>query len=301
MEFYQLVYFKKIAESENITKASADLNISQPSLSRSLKNLESELGVQLFNREGKKLLLNENGIVFLGYTDHILDTLNEAREKMKQQASVYLPPVNIAMIHDNRLLPQLLAAFHQSYPHIHINLYHFSSPHKIPAECSLVLHASEEMIGSSPFRKSTKLLSEECMIGLSREHPMAKQETLSLQALSKESFIVLSQENSFGAFSRGFFQILGFKPKIIVECDSQIMIDSLVAQNVGLALFPSETWEPSKEQIVLKRIENHHLYQPLYVSCTSAMTDPSTQLFYDYAVAFFKAFENRPDAPSCPI
>lgn len=288
MELYQLIYFRKIAESENITKASADLNVSQPSLSRSLKNLEMELGVQLFNREGKRLLLNENGISFLGYTNHILDTIDEAKEKMKQQASVFLPPIHIAMIHDNRLLPQLIAAFHRSYPHIRINLHHFSSPAKVPTECTLVLHASEEMVGSSPFCKSSKLLTEECMIGLSREHPMAELENLDLQALTGEPFIVLSQENSFGEFSRGFFHILGFQPKIIMECDSQVMIDSLVARNAGLALYPSQTWEPAKEQVVLKRIYQHRLYQPLYISCTSAMPDPSTELFYVYAEAFFK-------------
>lgn len=288
MELYQLIYFKKIAESENITKASADLNISQPSLSRSLKNLENELGVQLFNREGKRLLLNENGISFLGYTNHILDTLNEAREKMKQQASICLPPINIAMIHDNRLLPRLITSFHQSYPHIRINLHHFSSPGKVPPECTLVLHASEEMIGSSPFCKSSKLLTEECMIGLSRAHPMAGKESLDLQELTGEPFIVLSQENSFGEFSRGFFRILGFQPAIIMECDSQVMIDALVALNAGLALYPSQTWEPNRERVVLKRIDQHHLYQPLYISCTSAMPDPSTQLFYVYTEAFFK-------------
>ncbi|MCI8464271.1 MAG: LysR family transcriptional regulator [Lachnospiraceae bacterium] len=288
MELYQLIYFKKIAESENITKASMDLNISQPSLSRSLKNLETELGIQLFNREGKRLLLNESGISFLGYTNHILDTLNEAREKMKQQASISLPPLHIAMIHDNRLLPRLIAAFHQSYPHIHITLSHFSSPGRVPSECTLVIHASEEMAGASPFCKSSKLLTEECMIGLSREHPMAKQENLDLQTLAGEPFIVLSQENSFGEFSRGFFHILGFQPKIVMDCDSQVMIDSLVAQNVGLALYPSQTWEAAREKVVLKRIEQHRLYQPLYISCTATMPDPSTQLFYVYAEAFFK-------------
>ena len=126
------------------------------------------------------------------------------------------------------------------------------------------------------------------MIGLSKNHPMAGKESLELQELTGEPFIVLSQDNSFGEFSRGFFRILGFQPKIIMESDSQVMIDSLVAQNVGLALYPSQSWEPARERVVLKRIDQHHLYQPLYISCTSAMPDPSTQLFYVYAEAFFK-------------
>lgn len=293
MELYQLVYFKKIAESENITKVSAELNISQPSLSRSLKNLETELGVQLFDRVGRKLLLNENGRVFLGYANHILDTLNGVVGRMKQQASLDLPPVNIAMIHDNRLLPTLLAAFHRAYPNVHMNLHHFSSPYSIPEECGVALHASEEMIDSFPFRKSARLLQEECLIGLAGTHPLAGREKLSLQELSREDFIVLSQKNSFGEFSRSFFRLLGLKPKIVMECDSQIMIDSLVAEGVGLAMFPSQTWQADRTRILLKEIENHHLYQPLYISFTSSIPSVSTQLFYNFTVDFFERMADQ--------
>ena len=87
MEFYQLVYFKQIAESENISQSAIQLNISQPALSRSLKNLEQELGVQLFNRQGKKLVLNNHGLAFLHYANRVLDTLNEGKETENQSQS----------------------------------------------------------------------------------------------------------------------------------------------------------------------------------------------------------------------
>ena len=286
MEFYQLLYFKKIAESENITKTSADLNVSQPSLSRSLKNLETELGVQLFDRNGKKLLLNKNGTAFLGYVNHILDTLSEATQKMTELVSAPLTPLKIATMNDNCLMPQLISAFHRAYPHIHIQLRVFSSVNTVPADCTVALHSSEE-VSSSAF-KSAKLLTEECLIGLSVDHPLAKREYLTLDELTKEPFIVLSQQSSYGEFSRYFFRLLGFQPPIIMECDNQIMLDAMVAENVGLALYPSRTWAPDKERVVLKRIENHHLYQPVYISYISAIPDPSTELFWSFAISYFQ-------------
>lgn len=286
MEFYQLLYFKKIAESENITKASTELNISQPSLSRSLKNLEIELGVQLFDRNGKKLLLNKYGTVFLGYVDHILDTLTEASSKMTELVSMPLAPLKIATMNDNCLIPKLISAFHQSYPYIHIQLYLFSSVNTIPAECTVALHASEE-VSSSAF-KSTKLLTEECLIGLSIDHPLAKQNYLTVDDLTQESFIILNQQNSYGEFSRYFFRLLGFQPSIIMECGNQIMLDAMVAENVGLALYPSKTWEPNRTRVVLREIKNHHLYQPFYISYISSVADPSTELFWDFALSYFQ-------------
>ena len=241
MEFYQLVYFKQIAESENISQSAIQLNISQPALSRSLKNLEQELGVQLFNRQGKKLVLNNHGLAFLHYANRVLDTLNEAKQKIKQDSVAFLPPLNLAVM----------------------------------------------LVSSLPPEKSFKLLTEECLIGLSVHHPLASKDALDLHDLSTEPFIVLSQENSFGEFSRGFFRILGIQPHIILESDSQIMIDSLVAQNVGLALYPSETWFPSSGQVLLKRIRDHQLYQPLYISCNATVADSSTELFYSHAKSYF--------------
>ncbi len=77
MELTQLKQFKAIAECENLTEASERLHISQPALSMSLKKLEDELGVQLFDRVKKYIYLNEAGRTVLTYVNHILHSLKE--------------------------------------------------------------------------------------------------------------------------------------------------------------------------------------------------------------------------------
>lgn len=72
MELRQLIYFMAIVEHQTMHAASEALLISQPALSRSLSNLEDELGLQLFNREKKRLVLNENGEMVLPYIKRIL-------------------------------------------------------------------------------------------------------------------------------------------------------------------------------------------------------------------------------------
>ena len=63
MNLTNLSYFLKVAEKEHITQAAEELHITQPALSRAISNLEQELGVKLFEREGKNISLNENGII----------------------------------------------------------------------------------------------------------------------------------------------------------------------------------------------------------------------------------------------
>lgn len=78
MELLQIKYFRIIAETENISKATQQLFIAQPSLSQTLKRLEDELGVPLFDRKGKKITLNKAGRIFLKYCDEITASIENA-------------------------------------------------------------------------------------------------------------------------------------------------------------------------------------------------------------------------------
>lgn len=84
MELTQLRYFKEIAELENMTKAAEKLHISQPALSKAIKNLEMELGVELFDRSRKRIQLNENGRIVLEQYTVILGEIEVMKKKLRQ-------------------------------------------------------------------------------------------------------------------------------------------------------------------------------------------------------------------------
>lgn len=79
MEYLHIEYFVKVAETENLSRAAEMLNVSQPSLSQTIRRLEDELGVELFDRKGKRIVLNDAGKRFLVYANQSLNALNEAR------------------------------------------------------------------------------------------------------------------------------------------------------------------------------------------------------------------------------
>lgn len=80
MELRQLQYFLAIAECENMTQAAKMIHISQPSLSANLRDLEQELGFQLFNRMGKRLELNDSGRYYAKRVQEALGILEEAQK-----------------------------------------------------------------------------------------------------------------------------------------------------------------------------------------------------------------------------
>jgi len=88
MELYQLRYFVAVADAGNFTRASERNNISQPSLSQQIKNLESELGHKLFHRLGRRAVPTEAGQVFLDRVRRILISVEDASKELKDSPTL---------------------------------------------------------------------------------------------------------------------------------------------------------------------------------------------------------------------
>lgn len=83
MNFYQLVYFRKVAETKNISRAAEELLVTQPAVSKQVRALEEELGEKLFDRIGKKVFLTKTGQVLLAHADRILRSIEEAKTAVR--------------------------------------------------------------------------------------------------------------------------------------------------------------------------------------------------------------------------
>ena len=84
MQIHQLEQFCAIARIEHMTKAAAELHVSQPTLSLNISRLEDELGTELFDRSGRNIRLNEYGTTFLYHVERILDELETAKQERQQ-------------------------------------------------------------------------------------------------------------------------------------------------------------------------------------------------------------------------
>lgn len=111
MEFLQLEYFKTIAECQHITKAATKLMVSQPSLSNTLARIEGELGVQLFDRQGRNIVLNDFGRILLKHANNILrevDNLKAEIGGLEQQKKKTLTTASNSAMYNIDWLPAFL-------------------------------------------------------------------------------------------------------------------------------------------------------------------------------------------------
>ena len=278
MELRHLKYFKLIAETENISDASRRLHISQPFLSRMLHLLEEELGLSLFDRYGKKIKLNRNGKILYCYALKMLDLESQAIQELTSVTEKETPSLKLILFNTTKLFPELIAGFSDSHPDIRFSISNYEKD-RMKKPYDVVIHASDKLASLLP---SHLLFQEECVLGMSINHPLASEQEITPQMLQNEKFILLTQENTLGDLTRRYFIPLGIHPRVPLECENQQTVTALVEQNMGLAFFPSRTWNITNDHIVLRKIGNYTLNRNIYLSCSSPEPSESVSIFIDY-------------------
>lgn len=233
MELLQMKYFRIIAETENISKAAEQLYIAQPSLSMTLKRLEDELGVPLFDRNGKKIALNKAGGIFLKYCDEIFTSIDNARLELDELKGSETADVNIEVRSASLLIPEIIRKLQDKNSHI--------MPHIFQSGCTdadLTIYSDiSEHSGSSVL-----LIREPLGIVIPETHPLAHSSEIYRKDIEQYSFISLSSDCSLYKIISHFCEKANFQPNISAYVDSPALMRELLKMGMGAAFVPKYTW-----------------------------------------------------------
>ena len=215
-----LEYFIAIAEKGSVSKAAEALYVSQPSLSRVLKTMETEMGVPLFRRTPKGVSLTEQGEKLYGTAKSAIGLLNTAEQSIKSKGTqkpaltVYAAPIGSSPL-------DAVAAFERLHPEIAVD-YHlimcdygsFTYPCRLSQENTVVMVPS---LGEMPsgndviFKKFQRL--DACIV-VPESHRLAGRSEVGLDELRDETFILPAANTIYWHYAQGFFRDVGFTPKI---------------------------------------------------------------------------------------
>lgn len=242
MEWQQLAYFHKVAQLQHFTRAAAELSISQPALSRSIARLEEELGVPLFERRGRTVILNRYGEIFLRRVNRAMQEISYGRSEIQDLIDPEHGTVSLAFLPSfgTQLIPDLLHAFRLRYPRINFQL------HQDVANPILdMLEAGEiDFCLSSPVvtRKGIQwmpLLTEELFIVVPKTHRLANRTGIKLNELAEDQFVFLKKGYTVRTLTEQYCQEAGFAPKIAFVSEEIATAAGLVTADLGVALLPN--------------------------------------------------------------
>src|ERR1041385_7472199 len=144
MELRHLRYFIDVAEEQNVTRAAARLHVSQPPLSRQIRDLEDELGIALFEHRAKAVRLTEAGRVFLTEARAVLQRADDAVQMAKAVAGGKRGEIHVGYAPSLavELLPRALKYFQESSPDVHVQLQDLSTREMLRGLNEGKLHAA---------------------------------------------------------------------------------------------------------------------------------------------------------------
>ncbi|WP_308635194.1 LysR family transcriptional regulator [Paenibacillus silvisoli] len=244
MELLQLHYFRTVAKVEQITKAAQELNIAQPSLSKTIARLEENIGVPLFDRQGRTIRLNAYGRVLLKRVEHIFQEIEEANREIRDLSGLDKGIITIAVSLTN-LLPDMLGAFLTQHPNVHFR--QVVEPVSVmkqlleSGEIDMCLTFAEI---DGPDIEWKPLRTEEVKLLVPDHHPLAGRESVHVSELRDESFIGVRPGYWFRQWTDGLcMKAAGFVPHTTIEVDEVDAVLLLFKQGHGLVLSPDLAWQ----------------------------------------------------------
>ena len=215
MELRHLRYFVAVAEEENVTRAAERLHVSQPPLSRQIRDLEEELGVELFERTARSVRLTGAGKIFLGEARAVLQRADEAKAKIRDAGNLPEGPLSVGFAPSLTvdLLPDALRRFQKSHPSVRVSLHDMSSEEMIGGlhRGNLQLALMADPGRSLPKGFSTQPIRDlDYRIAITKEHPLAKRRYLGIADLRNVPLLGYSRA-SYPEYFRDVLTLLGGK------------------------------------------------------------------------------------------
>ncbi len=246
VEFHQLRYFIAAAEDLSISGAAKRLHVTQPALSRQVAVLEAELGVALFDRIRKRIHLTDAGRFFLPKARQIICDAETAAQQLREQFGKARRTLRLGFLTPflDDLVAPAVREFRQRHPKAQVSLF------ELPPRAQLERLRNHELdaaiLGNISDADRTfftiRTLSRHKMAAvLPEDHRLAGKKSIKLQALSRESWVSLSDAFFPGRreFLRSICQSAGFEPMIATEVDSLSMMLGAVTAGEGVAVMPA--------------------------------------------------------------
>lgn len=261
MDTRQLQYFLAIARHQNISKAAEELHISQPALSTTLRTLEQELGQQLFDRQGKKLVINENGRYLASRAKSAFDILDEAKTALQTSVQERNSTVNCAMEIPLGNMGEVLRQFYERHPSILIRMGYADSTQFNKRALDVILCSSATPIEDTNY---IFLGKEDLMIVMPPNHSLAQRESVALADFKHDDF-VFTNPSVMRNISYAMCIEAGFEPRIIMETQLFSEALSIVSTGLGCCIATEITWLGNMPyKVVVRKPTDVHRHRYLY-------------------------------------
>ena len=291
MKLQQLRYLIEVVRRGlNVSEAADALHTSQPGVSKQIRSLEDELGIQVFARHGKRLVsVTEPGKAVVAIAERILTEAQNLRRAGEEFANDQLGTLTIAATHTQAryALPKAVAAFKRRYPKVKL-VIHQGNPTQI---CEQVLTAEADLcVATEAIAEYPELISmpvyqwNRCVV-VPPKHPLLKVVPLTLEKLAEYPIVTYDFAFANRSLVEKAFEIRGLHPNVVLTALDSDVIKTYVELGLGIGILAKMAFDP-KRDTMLRAIDASHLFE----SSTTRLGIKRNAYLRRYAYEFIELF-----------
>lgn len=246
MKLRELHYFVEVIRQNGFGRATEILHVTQPAISRAIKQLEDKVGGELLIREPRGVRLTERGHILLRYAENILQQernlykeLHDMGEDITGTLRVGLPPVISAVY-----FPDIIFAFRSRCPHVELEIVENSTTE---LEIALQKGMIDIAAGILPLEfsnyKIQPFATDSLVLVVSNTHCLAKNGAVSLSALADEPFVLFTESFKINDLIFSAFGLHGLTPKVVGRSSNLDLVMAMVRSGMGISLLPYSVWK----------------------------------------------------------
>ena len=279
MELTQLRYFYEAARFEHITKAANALRIAQPAITLSIRRLEEELGVKLFRRCGRGVVLTDCGRHLYLKLDEVFKILDPIPEDLVHIANYEKDTVNINLLAASTIVTDIIIEYKRRCPDVTFRV----SQQVGHGGSDITVYTEPGETNASS--KNTFVMYENIFLGVPASSPFADRESVRLEEVSEEGFISLAGSKSLRAMCDNFCSTAGFTPRVIFESDNPYTVKNMIASGMGVGFWPRFSWGSIESgDVRLIPVSYPECSRSVIVEKTDNRTSETVDRFYEYLV-----------------
>lgn len=253
MDICELKSFVAVCELRNFTLAANKLYVSQPSITKTIQKMERELGLQLFDRNSKRVLLTKEGTVFFNAAkdivtrlDSALDLMNEYKNLTKGSFLIAIPPMIGAYV-----FPPIFAAFKDKFPNLEMVVIEEEGSY---AAANLVKREDVHvgLVTLPPNMTDFEFCSvtvQEVMVCLPIGHPLSDRQSLTFEELKNQPLILHNEGFALREMIEHEYSIRNLTPKVILSTNQFQTIKALVEKGTGISFLTSLSVEDAQNMV----------------------------------------------------
>ncbi len=294
MNLQWLYYFNTIAELEHYTRAAEQLHVSQSNLSHAIKELEDELGAELFERKGRNIKLTKYGEIFLPYVQQTINSLEAGITTLKEYIDPNVGTIVLAGFQSIAQFATDLMVRYQSETNRLEVQFQYSQEIWKGMQGKLLDGSVDLILGtrlSYPQIDAAYIGTHQLVVLVPEGHELAGEEKVDLKKLDGENFIAFDSNAQLRGQLEKLFDEMGIRPNIVSETPNDQIIYGLVAARRGVSIVPYPlAGAPYNTKII--PIANDIPQRRIYLQWNrERYIPPAAKYFRDYIIRSGEVFD----------